>query len=218
MSFVAFAGAMAGANWVFPFALAAAAVFLSDARRRGELGNFDPAMLLRGARLSILVGVVIAALAFSAPWENWEIGASGWSNTRQETREDGVYVVTTSQEGFRESGQRNAHDMGASTVPALLMIGALAWCAWSGAPTTGWRRFIPLAFAAALVLWGIYFLDPKTIYGEGGTISTEDPNLGSPGDTRLAPGPAYFLVLLVPFYLGAAVLAVRNRGKLRGAA
>lgn len=44
-------------------------LFVRDAACRRELGPFNPGLLLRGPRVLLLVGVLLASCAFSASWD-----------------------------------------------------------------------------------------------------------------------------------------------------
>jgi len=191
--FVTTTALVSGLSLGFIFWAAATVIFVKDAFRRGELGPFDPRMLWRGWRLMLLIGITLASLTFAAPWEP-TVNVSGY--TSYQSRWDGEYRVEHS--GFSMGGENNAHAQGAATVPALLMLGVLAWAAYRGGhPAARWGRFLPVALAPVLIIWAWRFALPPDWVQE---------NSMAYGMT--AEGPGYFIFLLLPYYVGAVALAL----------
>lgn len=182
-----------GLSLGFIFWAAATVVFLKDAFRRGELGPFDPRLLWRGWRLLLLIGITLASLTFAASWEP-TVNVSGY--TSYETRWDGEYRVWNP--GFSMGGKANAHDQGAATVPALMMLTVLAWAAYTGGhPIARWGRYLPVIFAPILFIWAYRWSLPPD------WVKENSMSYGLAAD-----GPGYFIIFLLPYYVGAVALAL----------
>jgi hypothetical protein len=177
----------------FLFWAAATVVFLRDSFRRGELGPFDPRLLLRGWRLPVLIGLTLASLTFAAVWEP-TYHVSGYTTT--ENRWDGVYRVTHPSHDY--GGTSNAHEEGAATFPALLMLAVLTVCAYQGNHPVVRKaaRYLPVIVAPILIAWA----------WKWGTPSNDD----STGMmyTFSGDGPGGFVLLAIPYYVGAVALAL----------
>lgn len=178
-------------------------LFLRDAANRQELGPFDPRLLTYGWRILLVVGVILASFTFSAPW-NPDYYYTGYSTT--ERHWDGLYSVW--HPGSHAGGDNDAYAMGAATVPAVLMLGAMLWAAWRGkGAVPGWFRFVPAALGVLMVLSIVkYFGQDSWARGYSGTVVSSD-----------AAGPYWFVMMLVPFFVGSAMLAMGWNGWKRGA-
>jgi hypothetical protein len=196
-----------------------AVLFVWDAVGRGEsvAGDFDLRLLWRGWKRAILVGMVLAAMTLQMPWENWEYYAPGY--TSRENIGSGR-VRQTYHSPFHAQGTQDAYSLGKATVPVLLILGTLAWATWRGeepvrrrgtaaagvvatdtaaigdaeqpAPP-GWFRYVPAALAGAFVVYAVINLQPgSSPFG---------------GAATWAAGPTWMLIGLLPYYVGAAMIA-----------
>lgn len=169
---------VSGFSFTFLFWAAATVVFLKDALARGELGPFDPRLLLRGWRLMLLVGITLASLTFTMTWEAQE-RITGWGGG-----------------GLGPGGNTTARTAGVATVPSLLMFGVLVWASYKGShPAARLGRFLPLAVTPVLVYlaWRAT-LPPSWPYGYPGAY------------LYIPAGPRYFLYGLAPYYVGAVAI------------
>lgn len=164
--------------------------FVKDSLARGEtLGPIDLRLLWVGWRRWLVIGVVLAAWTFSAPWEGGSY-VSGYSYTSGDWR----YWVPG-----RSFGDGSGMATGAATFPSLLLMGSVIWAAWRGAAGSvpAWFRYIPAGVAPILVLLAI-------------THMGADEAVTGISVTWSAVGPFLFIILLAPFYVAAVQFA---RGK-----
>jgi hypothetical protein len=179
-------------------------VFLFDARRRGELGSYDPRLLWRGGgmRVTMFVSLLLVLSSFSTVWENTYL-TSGWTETHRE----GHWKVTTYHRPMMFGGKEDAYDAGLFGWPTTLLLVFGLVIAWRGprgrvVATSNEYRFYPLGLTALLVAWGIY---------HAVKISRDvDATRGTGITTLYAPGPAWFLILMIPMGIAAILFAVRG--------
>ncbi|MDF2628728.1 MAG: hypothetical protein K0R39_2559 [Symbiobacteriaceae bacterium] len=127
------------------------------------------------------------------PWEP-RINVSGY--TSYESRWDGDYRVWNP--GFSMGGQANAHTQGAATVPALLMLSVLVWAAYGGNHSVArWGRYVPAALIPVLIILAWRWMKVPDWVAEN-----------SMAFGMTAEGPGYFIILLLPYYVGAVALAL----------
>ncbi|HLN60571.1 MAG TPA: hypothetical protein VK464_03395, partial [Symbiobacteriaceae bacterium] len=164
-----------------------------DSLARGEtLGPIDLRLLWVGWRRWLVIGTVLAAWTFTAPWEAGTY-VTGYSYTSGGWR----YWVPGSS-----GGDGSGMATGAATIPGLLLMGTVIWAAWRGisgsVPT--WFRYIPAAVAPILIIFAVVhaqrpdWTDNYTGIAYGWS----------------AVGPLLFIILLSPFYVAAVQFA---RGK-----
>lgn len=204
--FVLFAATYAGFSFSFFAAAAGTAVFLWDAHRRGELGPFDPLGLVRGWRVLILAGVLLASFTFSASW----LADYNTSGSYTKTEQEGDYEVRYRVNERGTIGGYTGHERNITTLPILLMVALLASAAWrpaGGQPRFWWVRFVPAGLAGALLIWGIY----QTVGESNNNAEVTKSNgplisiWGSGGD-----GPMMFTIAILPACLAVAVLTLKR--------
>lgn len=179
-------------------------VFLADARRRGELGSYDPRLLWRGGgmRVTMFVSLLLALASFSTVWEN-EYHTSGWTETHRE----GHWKITTTHRPMTFGGKEDAYDAGLFGWPTTLLLVAALVLAWRGprgqvVATSNEYQFYPVGLAAMLVTWGIYHavkLHRDVVETRTNEITTFD-----------APGPTWFIIFLIPMGVAAILFAVKG--------
>jgi hypothetical protein len=207
----ALTGAMAfGIGFSNIFWISGALLFISDVKGRGELGSFEPRLLLRGVRLLLIAGIFLASLMFG---EAWNSEMSGEDTVRSDMG-DGDGWVTEYSYSY-ESGGENAYVLGKSATPSLLMLGVLAWACWTGGAATArrWmRRLLPLGLAALLFLWNVKQVIGSYLEVAGLPTSVHSSSsYGSVSSILLqAAGPIWFLFLSVPFYLAVIILTLKR--------
>lgn len=169
-------------------------LFVKDSLARGEGSDwFDPRLLWRDWRRWMVIGTVLASLTFAAAWEPYTY-VYGYSYTTRSGNWEYRHSIPGSS-----YGNGSAMQIGANTVPGLLMTAAIGWAMWRGA-VPNWIRYLPLALLPVLVVVAARYMGkPAWLETAKGAAFGHE-----------AYGPYWFLILLIPYLIGAVQIA---RGK-----
>ena len=162
-----------------------------------DTSSFSFRRMRKGAaRKLLLAGALLMSFALATSWST-ELSGGGVTTTAYIG--GGTTQSTTSSGG--KAGGGSGFDRGVARYPMLLIIATLAWAAWRGASDRRQLRYVPLAAVLLLGLW-----DRGQLQTAKREAAEWDARLNST-TVVAAGGPALFMLFLVPFALGAVLLA-----------